>query len=112
VSRGEDKSAQPQRGGRNQPHGGHVTKKLKGVPAPFPQEHLDSMKQHDAANWETLRKLVHPDGDAIELDIIDGEFVDLTVKQGPHEICRLAFTGPELDVLVDRLQRARRKVKP
>ena len=89
-----------------------MTKKLTIVPAPFPQEHLDSIKEHDDTNWETLRKLVHPDGDAIELDIIDGEFVGLTVKQGPHEICRLAFTGVELDVLIDRLQHARAKVTP
>lgn len=59
---------------------------------------------------EALRKLVHPDGDAIEIDIIDGALIGLTFKQGPHEICRLAFTGEELDVLVDRLQRARRQV--
>lgn len=87
-----------------------MTKKLKITPAPFPQEHLDGIKAHHDETWEALRKIVHPDGDAIELDIIDGEFVGLTVKQGPHEICRLAFTGEELDVLIDRLQRARKKV--
>jgi hypothetical protein len=87
-----------------------VTKKFKVVPARFPQEHLDSIKERDDANWEALRKLVHPDGDAIELDIIDGKFVGLMVKQGPHEICRLAFSGDELDVLIDRLQRVRKKV--
>lgn len=58
------------------------------------------------------RKLRHSDGDAIELDIIDGELVSLTVKQGPHEICRLAFTGAELDVLIERLACARQKAKP
>ena len=55
-------------------------------------------------------QLRHPDGDAIDVDIIDGELVSLTIKEGPHEICRLAFTGGELDVLLDRLQRAREKV--
>lgn len=87
-----------------------MTKKLKTASAAFPQEHLDSIKEHDDANWETLRKIVHPDGDAIEIDTIDTELIGLTVTQGPHEICRLAFTGPELDVLIDRLQRARKKV--
>lgn len=52
----------------------------------------------------------HPDGDAIDVGIIDGELVSLTIKEGPHEICRLAFTGGELDVLLDHLQRTRKKV--
>jgi hypothetical protein len=58
---------------------------------------------------QTIR---HPDGDSIVLDVMDGETVDLAIKQGPHEICCLAFTGPQLDVLIDRLQLARSKVKP
>lgn len=66
------------------------------------------MSAATTGRWEG--KLAHPDGDAIELDVIDNELVDLTIKQGPHEICRLAFTGKELDVLIDRLQRARLKV--
>ena len=55
-------------------------------------------------------QLRHPDGDAVDVDIIDGELVSLTIKEGPREICRLAFTGGELDALLDRLQRARKKV--
>ena len=75
--------------------------------------HKPKAKGSDAeANWEARSKLLHPDGDAIEVDVIDAEFIILTVKQGPHEICRLAFTGEELDVLIDRLQRARSKVTP
>ncbi len=58
---------------------------------------------------QTLR---HPSGDAFELDVVDGEMVNVAIKQGPHEICCLAFTGPQLDVLIDRLQHARSKVKP
>ena len=61
---------------------------------------------------KVLHKLVHPDGDAIEVDAIDAELIGLTVKQGPHEICRLAFTGGKLDTLIDRLQRERKKIKP
>ena len=55
-------------------------------------------------------QLRHPDGDGIDINILDGEVGRLTIKEGPHEICRLAFTGGELDVLLDRLQRARKKV--
>lgn len=62
-------------------------------------------------SWKALRKLVHPDGDAIELAVIDSEVVDLTIRQGPHEICCLAFTGAELDVLIERLQIARRRLR-
>ncbi len=58
------------------------------------------------------RTIRHPSGDAIELDVVDAELVDVAIKQGPHEICRLVFTGPELDVLIEGLQHARTKVKP
>lgn len=59
-----------------------------------------------------MMKLKHPDGDAIDIDVIDGELVGVAVKQGPHEICKLAFTYAELSTLIDRLQDARWKIKP
>jgi len=59
-----------------------------------------------------VTKLLHPDGDAINIDIVDGELITLAIKQGPHEICRLAFTYDEMGALIDRLQDARWKVKP
>lgn len=90
-----------------------MTKKPKIVPAPFPQEHLRAANRIDNENWEELSRIVHPHGDAIELDIINGEFVELAVKQGGlHEVCCLGFTGPQLDVLIGRLQTARQKMKP
>ena len=62
--------------------------------------------------WESLRKIVDPDGDAIEFDIVDGETVDIAIKQGSREICRLGLTGVQLDVLIDRLVRVRQRLKP
>ena len=62
--------------------------------------------------WETLRKILDPDGDSIEFDIVDGEVVDIAIKQGPREICRLGLTVGQLDVLIDRLQRIRQRMKP
>ena len=62
--------------------------------------------------WETLRKIVDPDGDAIEFDIVDGETVDIAIKQGPREVCRLGLTSAQLDVLIDRLARIRQRLKP
>lgn len=62
--------------------------------------------------WETLRKLVDPDGDSIEFDLVDSETVDIAIKQGPHEVCRLGLTNVQLDVLIDRLQRVRLRMKP
>lgn len=59
-----------------------------------------------------MTRLSHPDGDALEIEPIDAELVGVTVREGPHEVCRLAFTGPELDVLIARLQQARAEVKP
>lgn len=58
-----------------------------------------------------MSKLVHSDGDAIDIVAIDTELVAVTIQQGPHEICRLTFTGGELDVLIERLQRERKKVR-
>ena len=54
--------------------------------------------------------LSHPCGDSIE-DNVNDELIDFIVRQGPHEICALAFTGTEVDVLIGSLKRARRKVK-
>jgi hypothetical protein len=85
---------------------------LKIVPAPFPQEHLDGLKAHSAANWTLLQKLRHPDGDSIDVGIIDKELVGVAIKEGPHEICKLALTYDETGDLLSKLQRARRKVKP
>ena len=63
--------------------------------------------------WETLRKIVDPDGDAIEFDIVDdGATVDIAIKQGPREVCRLGLTSEQLDVLIDRLARIRQRMKP
>jgi hypothetical protein len=62
--------------------------------------------------WEELRKLRDPDGDSIEFDIVDGETLDIAIKQGPHEICRLGLSTAQLDVLIDRLQRIRLRLKP
>ena len=62
--------------------------------------------------WETLRKIVDPDGDSIEFDIVDGETADIAIKQGTREICRLGLTGVQLDVLIDRLARIRQRLKP
>jgi hypothetical protein len=59
-----------------------------------------------------VEKLLHPDGDSIDIDIIDDELVGVAIKQGPHEICKLALTYAEMEVLISGLQRARRKVKP
>lgn len=81
---------------------------LKIVPAPFPRKHLD----RDDPNWTLLQKLRHPDGDSIDVDVIDGELVGVAIKQGPHEIGKLALTYDETGALISRLQRARRKVKP
>lgn len=61
---------------------------------------------------QALQPLQHPDGDSIEFDIVDGELIDFTIKQGPHERCKLALTYAEAGIVIDRLQRARRKVKP
>ena len=67
------------------------------------------MKQDD---WDTLRKLTDPDGDSIEFEIgNDNDRVDVTIKQGPHEVCCLVLTGAQLDELIDRLQRVRKWVK-
>lgn len=58
-----------------------------------------------------LRKLRHPDGDSIEISVVNDELVGLVVKQGPHEVCQLAFTYDELTVLIQNLRFAQRKVK-
>jgi hypothetical protein len=74
------------------------------------------MTTSDATNpdeeWETLRKRADPDGDSIEFDIVDSETVDIAIKQGPHEVCRLGLTTVQLDVLIDRLARIRQRMKP
>ena len=64
----------------------------------------------DEDDWETLRRLADPDGDSIEFAITDG-VVDVSIKQGPREVCCLALTAAQLDVLIDRLQRVRRRIK-
>ena len=64
----------------------------------------------DEDDWETLRRLADPDGDSIEFTIVDGT-VDVSIKQGPREVCCLALTATQLDVLIDRLQRVRRRIK-
>ena len=61
-------------------------------------------------DWETLRRLTDPDGDSIEFSINDG-VLDVSIRQGPREVCCLVLTAQQLDVLVDRLQRIRRQVK-
>ena len=66
----------------------------------------------DARREPVMTKLRHPDGDAIDINIVDGELVSLAVKQGPHEICKLAFTYDELGALIDRLQDVRWRIKP
>ena len=60
--------------------------------------------------WETLRKIIDPDGDSIEFDIVD-DGVDIAIKQGPREVCRLGLTSVQLDVLIDRLARIRQLMK-
>ena len=62
--------------------------------------------------WETLRKIVDPDGDSIEFDIVDSATLDIAIKQGPREVCRLGLTSGQLDVLIDRLQRIRQRMQP
>ena len=61
-------------------------------------------------DWEELRRLTDPDGDSIEFSITDG-VVDVSIRQGPREVCCLVLTAQQLDVLVDRLQRIRRRLK-
>ena len=64
----------------------------------------------DQDDWEVLRRLTDADGDSIEFAIADG-IVDVSIKQGPREVCCLALTATQLDVLIDRLQRIRRRLE-
>ena len=57
-------------------------------------------------------RLQHPDGDAIDIEIVDGELATIMISQGPHVVCTLALTYDELGVLIDRLQDARWKIQP
>jgi hypothetical protein len=80
---------------------------MKIIPAPFPK--FDNADP----NWTLLEKLRHPDGDSIEVDVNDDDaLIGVAIKQGPHEICKLALTYIEAGIVIRSLQRARRKVKP
>lgn len=56
--------------------------------------------------------LRHPDGDSIDVAVVDGDLVGVTIKEGPHEICRLGLTYDEAGILIRQLQRTRRRVRP
>lgn len=60
---------------------------------------------------QQVQQLRHPDGDSIDVAVIDGELIGVTIRQGPHELCKLALTHAEIGILIRQLVRARRKVK-
>jgi hypothetical protein len=85
---------------------------IKIVPASPPKEALDNWAADVDYFAAAIEKLRHPSGDSIEVEAVDRELIAVTIKGGPHEICKIALTGPETDVLLASLQRARKKVKP